>query len=194
MSDDHVHTPDEIRRGIEIARESKPDIIHKELIRYCESLLAENESVSEKYAMAVDKYSATVDRYFASNEKHNKLKAENESIRKQVTDWLCDKHKIEALEWPECLWCELEDLKQRLTCDDCGSMLDEGPGEECTHPAWTNLLKIEREKNTELLALAKAVVNSKWTEIFHDNGKHEVFWADGRALSDLSEHLDTDDE
>lgn len=51
MTDEHVHTIDEMRRGIEIIREVEHDVFHGELIRYCEQLLAENERLGVTVTM-----------------------------------------------------------------------------------------------------------------------------------------------
>lgn len=46
-------------------------------------------------------------------DEREKLITDNDLVRERVTDWLCDKHKTVALEWPDCLWCELEKLRAK---------------------------------------------------------------------------------
>ena len=37
-----------------------------------------------------------------------------DEARKRVNDWLCKKHQIQTMEWPFCLWCEVEQLRARI--------------------------------------------------------------------------------
>ncbi len=99
-----------------------------------------------------------------------KLKADAELVRKRVTDWLCDKHKIAALEWPECLWCEKETIQGELT-------------------AWIQATAMESERYDVLRKLAVDVVAS----ILESNGQTCVISEEEvNALADFIEAKNDD--
>ena len=89
-------------------------------------------------ALAIELLEAATAKAIELTQERDDALKDAELMRARVTDWLCDKHKVAGLEWPDCVWCELEKLRRQdaahisaCTHEDAGGDMDITSGGLC---------------------------------------------------------------